>query len=61
MEDEGEPGMNPESVDQMLKDHEDIHKDLDGNGDIITVLSQVTPVLVGHASHENKIEVHKLL
>ena len=61
MEDEGEPGMNPNSVDQMLKDHEDIHKDLDGNGDVITTLSQVTPVLVGHASHENKIEVHKLL
>ena len=61
MEDEGEPGMNPESVDNMLKDHEDIHKDLDGNGDIITVLSEVTPILVGHASHENKIEVHKLL
>ena len=61
MEDEGEPALNPDSIDQMLEDHEEIHKDLDGNSDVITVLSQVTPVLVGHASHENKIEVHKLL
>uniref|UniRef100_A0A7M5V1J7 Uncharacterized protein n=1 Tax=Clytia hemisphaerica TaxID=252671 RepID=A0A7M5V1J7_9CNID len=61
LDDEGEPGLNPESVDEMLKEHEDIHQELDSNGDVITTLSEVTPVLVGHASHENKIGVHKML
>jgi len=61
LDDEGEPGINPESIDEMMKDHDEIHKELDSNEDVITVLSEATPVLVAHASHENKIEVHKTL
>lgn len=38
-----------------------IRKELDTNEDIINILCQASPVLVGNASQDDKIDVHKQL
>ena len=61
MDDQGEPSIEPEAIDEMLKEHEEMHNDLNSNEDVIAMLSEVTPVLVIQASQEDKIDVHKQL
>ena len=60
-DEELEPSMEPEQIDEILKEHEELHVDLDSNEDVIATLTEVTPILVAQASQENKVAVHKEL
>ena len=61
MDDLGEPPFEVEEIDQLLREHELLHQDLDSNDDVITVLSEAAPILVSKASQEDKVGVHKQL
>lgn len=61
LDDEAEPGVDPDSIDLLMKEHKTLRAELASNEDVIGTLSEVTPKLVEHASQENKIEVYKNL
>ena len=61
MDDEGEPTIDTKLMEELMRDHEDLHTELDSNEDMINSLMEATPVLVANASPENKSDVHKYL
>lgn len=61
MADQSDPGLEPEAIAAILSDHDKLHLELDGNESIISVLAEVTPCLVNHATQEDKIDVYKKL
>ena len=61
MADEMEPGLENDVIDVILTQHKELHSLLNRNENIISVLAEVTPCLVNHATQEDKIDVYKKL
>ena len=61
LDDQNEPGIEPEQIDELLKENQGLQDELNSNEDVIAELVEATPILVEKASPEEKTEVHHQL
>ena len=61
IESQGEPHLEPESIEVLQHEHEALRDELDSNEEVINTLCQVSPILVASASQGDKLDVHKQL